>query len=174
MTMPTAHFKRAIEDYILNALNTNADLYRVRAFVRGVLPDIAIPQELYPLCEVYILREEPTGELTGNYYHQQYRGAIMLAVLLTGGADADMFQRRGGRITHVPSYDMIDELVWAALLELQQCSARDMDGLGNAEERVMSFSISPEVTYGLVEADRANNWALTATLVFTVETEREV
>jgi hypothetical protein len=174
MTMPAAHFKRAIEDAILAALNGCQDLSRVRAFVRGVLPDVAIPQELYPLCECYILREEPTGELTGNYYQQVYRGALVFAALLTYRADADLIQRRGGRITHVPSYDLVDELVWAALQELQQCQYRDLGGLEQQGERVLLFAVGPEVTYGLVEADRSNSWALTATVNFSVETEREV
>lgn len=174
MTMPTPHFKRLIEDYILEALNDVPDLYRVKTFVRGVLPDIALPQESYPLCECYILRETSVLELTGNYYHQTYEGALVFSVLLTNGADADLFQRRGGRIAHVASYDMIDELVWAALLELQRCANHDLAGLSTADETVLRFSAGEEINYGLLEADRSNNWAMTATMRFMVETEREV
>jgi len=174
MTMPTAHFKRQIEDYLLAALAAVPELYRVKMFTRGVLPDIAIPQELYPMCECYILRETSVLELTGNYYHQTYEGALVFSVLLTSGADADLFQRRGGRIAHVTSYDMIDELVWATLLELQRCANHDLAGLSTTDETVLRFSAGEEISYGLLEADRANNWAMTATMRFMVETEREV
>ena len=174
MTMPTPHFKRLIEDYILEALNDVPDLHRVKTFVRGVLPDIALPQESYPLCECYIYREIAESELTGNLYHVQYAGSLVFAVLLTLHNDADFVQRHGGRITHVPSYDTADELVRAAVLELQRCTQRDLGALADDNEHVLLFSIGPEIAYGLAEADRANNWSLTATVGFTVETEREV
>lgn len=174
MTLPPAHFKRYIEDYLLATLASVPELHRIKVFTRGVLPDIAIPQELYPLCECYILRETSVLELSGNYYHETYEGALVFSVLLTGGADADLFQRRGGRIAHVTSYDMIDEMVWAALLELQRCTNHDLGGLSTADETVLRFAAGEEITYGLLEADRANNWAMTATIRFVVETEREV
>lgn len=174
MTLPPAHFKRHIEDYLLATLASVPELHRVKMFTRGVLPDIAIPQELFPLCECYILREASVLELSGNYYHETYEGALVFSVLLTGGADADLFQRRGGRIAHVTSYDMIDEMVWAALLELQRCTNHDLGGLSTADETVLRFAAGEEITYGLLEADRANNWAMTATIRFVVETEREV
>jgi hypothetical protein len=165
---------QAIADYIIDVLgSTDGPLDEVKLFVRGALGPGQIPQDHYPFCEIFVAEELEGPEMTGVYYGQTYTGVITFTVTLAHETSADQLVKIGERVAHVPSYDMVKELVHAAIFELQKEEHRDMGSLGVVDEVVIQFTVSGPRIFGIDRELRSNNWANFGVFPFEVETERQ-
>lgn len=164
---------QAIADYIIEVLgNTPGPLDAIKVFVRGALGPGQIPDDHYPFCEVFVSEELEGPEMTGVYYGQTYTGVITFTVTLAHEVSADQFVKIGERVAHVPSYDMVKELVHAAVFELQKKEHRDMGSLSIVDEAVVQFTVSGPRIFGIDRELRTNNWENFGVFPFEVETDR--
>jgi hypothetical protein len=164
---------QAIADYIIDVLgNTPGPLDAIKVFIRGALPSGLIRDDQYPLSEVIVTEEIEGVEMTGVEYGQTYMGVITFAVTLAREAGADQFVKIGERVVRVPSYDLVKELIHAAVFELQKRDHRDMGSLSVADEVVIQFTVTGPRIFGIDRELRSNNWENFGVIPFEVETER--
>lgn len=180
----TLFFKRAIADYIITALkavvglNGASGLPGIQVFIRGAFPPggIAVPQQHYPYCEVFVATEDEFGdqpEETGGYYNQIYNGLVTTAVLLTDLALGDWIDVVESRVQTLESYDQIEEYIYYIMAELQKCEHRDMGGLELNDEAVTQFTITGPRVYGFDLLERTNTWENFGSVPFEVVTVRQ-
>jgi len=168
----TLYVKRAIADYIIETLGGANGLDGIRVFIRGALPSGMIPQDKYPFCEVIVAEEVEEEEMTGNYYQQAYTGIITVTILLTQLAGGDWLEIIGERCARVPSYDLVEEYVYAMMAELQKSDHKSLGNLTMNDEAVTHFSIVGPRVYGLDQGARANSWENFGSIPFEVRTQR--
>jgi hypothetical protein len=170
--------KRDIADYVIAALAANHGLDAMRLFIRGGAP-MPVPSDLHPYTEVEIGEEQPVGEYTGGVFTQTYIGLITVNTLAEQG---DWLEVTGDRIARVKSYDAVEELVHAVIVELQRDMHRSLGNLsstyiggGNTVVEVVtqfSLSTSQARIYGL--DNRADNFTNFGSIPFEVETQRSL
>lgn len=171
----TLYVKRAIADYIIEVLGNVDALNDIAVFIRGGLPSGMIPQDKYPFCEVIVAEETPDAEqaeLTGGYYVQVYTGIVTASVLLTEISPGDWLEPVGEREARVPSYDLVEEYVYAIMAELQKCEHRDMGALTLNHESVTHFALIGPRIYGIDRDARTNSWENFGSVPFEVQTIR--
>jgi hypothetical protein len=167
----TDFIKRALADYIIDALADCADLDVVKLFIRGGTP-MPVPQHQYPFSEVIIGQEDEGDDMTGNVYGQTYVGLITFNVQLAQTATGDWLNQTGDRRAVLPSYDAVEELVHYAREELQHEAHCEMGGLTVGAEKVTKFALTGPRVYGLEAGARPDNYTNFGSIPFVVETER--
>lgn len=169
----TLYMKRAIADYIIDVLRSNDLLNEIAVFIRGAFPPGMIPQELYPFVEVFIGSEVEDTRFTGAVYEQTYTGIVTVSMLATELASGDWVERESERFARVPSYDKVEEFVYAIMRELQKSEHLDMASLSLNDEVVIQFALTGERIYGIDRDVRSNSWENFGSVPFTVETQRQ-
>lgn len=170
----TLYVKRAIADYLIETLGNVDALNDIKVFIRGGLPSGMIPQEKYPFCEVIVAEETPDAEqpeLTGEYI-QIYTGIITVSILLTEISPGDWLEPVGEREARVPSYDLVEEYIYAIMAELQKCEHKDMGALVLNGEYVSKFYLTGPRIYGIDRDARTNSWENFGSVPFEVQTGR--
>lgn len=163
----------SIEDYIRDALLAVAALDDVKAIATGTFMEgIEVPQDAYPFGTVVVNVDINQGELTGGYSEETYRGAIMFVTLLTELANADwpdMIQRR---VIDLPARKQVLGFLTAAADELRKCTHKDLGELVDGSKAVVGFRIT-EITWGIGQDRRTNNWEGAGFMTFIADTEEQ-
>lgn len=164
--------KRAIADKLIEILCGVDDLDQIKAFVRGV-PYPPPRAHLWPFSEVVVVEDTDGGYASGNTYYRTYTGFIQFNVML-----AD-FQEVRDRVMPVPSYDLVEDLMDAAMAELRKVTGGDMpvayyrtlEDLASGNEVVSKFEVGSPRSYGIERKDeRRDNFSNYGVTPFSVET----
>lgn len=162
-----------IEDYIRDALLDVSALDDVKAFATGYFMEgIEVPLDACPFGTIVVNTDINQGELTGSYSEEEYRGTIMFIgrMIEIGNADwADIIQRR---VIDLPTRRQILGFLQATADELRKCSHKDLGELVSGSKAVVGFRIT-EVTWGMGQDRRTNNWEGAGVIRFNVETEEQ-
>lgn len=164
--------KREIADKLIAIMADVDDLDQIKAFVRGV-PYPPPRAHLWPFAEVVVTEDEDAGYASGNTYFRTYKGFIQFNVML-----AD-FQELRDRVLAVPSYDLVEDLVDAAVTEFRKVASssvpvpywRTLEDLAAGDEVVKKFDVTSPRQYGIERKDeRRDNFNNYGVVPFTVET----
>lgn len=162
-----------IEDYIRDALLDVSDLNDVKAFATGYfMTDIEVPLDAYPFGAIVVDIDINQGEMTGSYSEEEYRGTIMFIgrMATLGNADwPDIIQRR---VIDLPTRRQILGFLQATADELRKCTHKDLGELVSDSKAVVAFRIT-EITWGMGQDRRTNNWEGAGVIRFIVETEEQ-
>lgn len=163
--------KREIADKLIEVMDALDALDQIKAFVRGV-PYPPPRAHLWPFVEVVVTEDVDAGASSGNTYYRTYTGFIQFNVML-----AD-FQEVRSRVMTVPSYDLVEELVDAAVTEFHKVAGdvplphyRTLEGLAAGDEVVTQFDVGSPRQYGIERRDeRRDNFNNYGVVPFTVAT----
>ncbi|HLF28226.1 MAG TPA: hypothetical protein VJG32_17995 [Anaerolineae bacterium] len=166
-----------MHDYLIDTLAGDPLMADVKLFVRGQLPPaVQVPDDFYPLIEVYILEEELDDELTGGYRQPTYNGVI--SITARDKQARDTWRTPVSKRLTMTSYNTVIRLLANArrILEREEHKAlgglRAMDDDSEEEEIVTQFLLDSPIEHGAGENERDLSYENVGVIPFSVQAER--